>query len=401
MSSGNERNDKVVVLQSIGAWLAHTMVWLYDQVTSLGPGIENHVVCEQLVNLKTFDVPNITSLSAKYPLRSKLDRTLRKAGLTAGLPIKRRVLRESGASLLHSHFGNYGWGDMEIAGAENAGHIVTFYGVDVNKMPQNDPRWFERYKELFRRADRFLCEGPHMASCLVAMGCPPEKVTVHHLGVRISEIRCELRRYDATKPLRVLLCASFVEKKGLPYAIRALGDAARDIPLTVTLIGGSTGNPEHAPENDAIHAAIAESGLGDRLTMAGFQPYSKLIEAAYEHDVFLSPSVTAHDGDTEGGAPVTIAVMAAAGIPIVATTHCDIPEIVQHGKSALLAPERDAGALAAHLRWLVNNPDRWPEFGQASRDRMVREFDCEKQGLKLAQIYSDLDRSRRRKGRAQ
>ena len=32
----------------------------------------------------------------------------------------------------------------------------------------------------------------------------------------------------------------------------------------------------------------------------------------------------------------------ASGLPVVATTHCDIPEITVPGGSALLVPERDA-----------------------------------------------------------
>ncbi len=70
----------------------------------------------------------------------------------------------------------------------------------------------------------------------------------------------------------------------------------------------------------------------------GYQPHSTLFAEAYRHHIFLSPSVTASTGDTEGGAPVSLIEMAATGMLIVSTTHCDIPEVIKHGVTGLLAP---------------------------------------------------------------
>jgi len=75
--------------------------------------------------------------------------------------------------------------------------------------------------------------------------------------------------------------------------------------------------------------------------MLGFQPHAILFEEAYKNHIFLSPSVTALDGDTEGGAPVTIIEMAATGMPIISTKHCDIPEVIKDGVTGFLANERD------------------------------------------------------------
>ena len=57
-----------------------------------------------------------------------------------------------------------------------------------------------------------------------------------------------------------------------------------------------------------------------------------------------------NNGDTEAGAPVAILEAQATGLPVISSYHADIPEVVVDGKSALLAPERDAETLAKHLR---------------------------------------------------
>ena len=70
-------------------------------------------------------------------------------------------------------------------------------------------------------------------------------------------------------------------------------------------------------------------------------------------------ALTAADGDSEGGAPVGIIEMQAAGMPVLSTYHADIPEVVRDGESGYLVPERDVEALAEKLDKLINEPETW------------------------------------------
>jgi colanic acid/amylovoran biosynthesis glycosyltransferase len=100
--------------------------------------------------------------------------------------------------------------------------------------------------------------------------------------------------------------------------------------------------------------------------------------------------VHAANGDAEGGAPVTLIEMSAAGLPIVASDHCDIPEVVVHGESGLIVPEGDAEALADTLLALAAAPERWPAMGRAGRAHVEREYDVAKQVAKLEALYDEL-----------
>ena len=114
------------------------------------------------------------------------------------------------------------------------------------------------------------------------------------------------------------------------------------------------------------------------------------MEEARRHHVFLSPSVTASDGDTEGGAPVSLIEMSASGMMIVSTTHCDIPGVILDGKTGLLAPERDVDGLVERLQWIVAHPEQWMEMQRAGRAHIEAEFDARRQGERLGEIYRDL-----------
>jgi colanic acid/amylovoran biosynthesis glycosyltransferase len=269
-------------------------------------------------------------------------------------------------------------------------HVVTFYGLDVNFLPRHDRRWRGRYAELFGHVDAVLCEGPHMAGEIAALGCPEEKIRVQRLGVSFDDIPYEPCAWRPGEPLRVLIAASFREKKGIPDALEAIARLQESVPLEVTLIGDAGEDPRAQDEKPRILSAIERFNLGDKVCLLGYQPHARLLEEARRHHIFLAPSLTASDGDTEGGAPVSLIEMAASGMLIVSTTHCDIPEIVRHGETGLLSAERDIDGLVRNLQWLLAHTDRWDAMRTAARKHVEAGFDARRQAERLARIYRAL-----------
>jgi colanic acid/amylovoran biosynthesis glycosyltransferase len=302
----------------------------------------------------------------------------------------RQCLRRIQPVVVHSHFGDTGYDAARLLSRAGIKHVVTFYGYDVNRLPLVFPEWKQRYLVLFRHADRFLCEGPHMAKCLVGLGCPTEKVTVHHLGVEVDKIQFTPRTWNPNGPLRVLIASSFREKKGIPDALRALQKVRKQLPIEITIIGDASAHPTAQSEKEKILKTLDETGLRDCTRLLGYQPHAVLWQEALAHHVFLQASLTAGDGDTEGGAPVALIEMAASGMPIVSTRHCDIPNVVRDGQTGLLADERNADQLAEHVLWLARNRGAWPALIENGRKHIEREFNCVVQGGKLARIYREL-----------
>jgi colanic acid/amylovoran biosynthesis glycosyltransferase len=77
-------------------------------------------------------------------------------------------------------------------------------------------------------------------------------------------------------------------------------------------------------------------------------------------------------------------------MPIISTTHCDIPSIVIHGKTGLLAAERDVSGLVQHLRWFVTHPEHWQGMVMAGRLHVEAEYNVVKQADRLGGIYKFL-----------
>jgi len=103
----------------------------------------------------------------------------------------------------------------------------------------------------------------------------------------------------------------------------------------------------------------------------------------------LAPSVQASNGDNEGGAPVVVIEALAAGIPVVGSRHCDIPNIVQHGRTGLLSEERDIEDLARNLSRLAADPQARAEMGREAVAYAHAEHDIKRQVRKITAVYRE------------
>jgi colanic acid/amylovoran biosynthesis glycosyltransferase len=376
------------VVYSVSSWLPLTMNWIYMQIKYL-EDFTPIILTDSIVNLE--NLPNFPVVSIQDTRTQFLFTNLRKAGIRLIPPVYHEALRKYHPAVLHSHFGDWGWYDLPMAKRYGLKQIVTFYGYDLSLLPATRPKWKRRYLELFDSAASFLCEGPFMAQTLIHLGCPQEKVSVQRLGVDLDQTPFIPRTLDVSDDIKVLIAGRFVEKKGITYALEAIGQLISKYPqIHVTIIGDSTGIERDEKEKNRILEIISRYQMQPFVTMRGFQPLDVLMSEIYKHHIFLSPSVTASDGDTEGGAPVSIIQALASGMPVVSTTHCDIPGVVTHKASGLLAAERDVNGLVQHLQWLIENPESWLAMALVGRKHIEMEFDARIQGQSLKRIYDQV-----------
>lgn len=365
-----------------------TQNWIFKQIRYLpSDSFDVHIICERTKNREHFEIPNIHELGSEKGWQYWHQGVARKLGLRNRSKFSDQC-RDLKAKLVHSHFGDVGWKDLRALRGCSAKHIVSFYGYDVGQLPITAPIWRERYRELFSKVDRVLCEGAFMREAIIRLGCAAEKVEVQRLGIEVNKICFAPRQWTPGLPLRVLMVGRFVEKKGLPDALAALARIRRDVEVEATIIGDAGSATREQQEKSRIVRIIETNNMSNYVRLLGFQPYQRIFEEAYSHDVFLSPSVFGSDGDSEGGLPVTLIEMMASGMPIVSTRHCDIPSVVLSGQTGLLAEEHDIDGLVGHLRWLVEHPKDWQPMLAAGRRHVEMEFDAAVQGRKLGQIYN-------------
>jgi glycosyltransferase involved in cell wall biosynthesis len=83
--------------------------------------------------------------------------------------------------------------------------------------------------------------------------------------------------------------------------------------------------------------------------------------------------IVVHPSLTEGLSNVILEAMA-AGLPVVATRVGGNPELVQDGRTGFLVPKEDERELARTIACLLDDPVSARKFGEAGRERIIREF---------------------------
>jgi sugar transferase (PEP-CTERM/EpsH1 system associated) len=108
----------------------------------------------------------------------------------------------------------------------------------------------------------------------------------------------------------------------------------------------------------ALRQQVADAGLTELVWLPGAR--NDIRDLMRTFSVFALSSIAE-------GTPVTILEAMATGLPIVATRVGGIPEVVQHGRTGMLAPAADTEALAEALAFYVEHPTRLAEDGKAAR----------------------------------
>ena len=303
--------------------------------------------------------------------------------ISGGDPYFEKILRHRRAGLLHAHFGHNGVYALKASLNTGIPQITTFYGMDLSNRRMVSALAAD-YEYMFKHGALFLVEGAHMKEKLSQLGCPTEKIKIQRIAIPVEKITYRPRRVKAPGEKAIFIFGGrFTEKKGLIFALEAMRivrQKRRDFEFRI--IGA--GHLE-----DEIRSMISRRSMEEYVKLLGFLNYSDYLREMEGADIFIHPSVTAADGDSEGGAPTTILEAQAMGMPILSTYHADIPNVVVPEKSALLAPERNADVLAQHALYLLENRDAWESMGKEGRRFIEGNHDIVKEVVNLEHIYKD------------
>ena len=293
----------------------------------------------------------------------------------------RQILVKSGAELIHAHYGTTGYKALKLKQQTKLPLVVSFYGSDAYWLPANQPRWKKRYQRLFQQAEAFIVKGPRMKQQLIKLGCLAKKIDIIDHGVRLDQIPFKIRK--PTPKVKLLTACSLIDYKGIDVAIKAFKLIAGQFPqASLTIIGSG-------PEEEKIDQLIVESGLKKRLKRRPFMPINKLVKEVEKYHIFLHPSFISNDHKQEG-IPTSIIERSASGMPIIATRHADIPEIIHDNQNGYLVAEQSEAELAEKLNHLIRHQELWQKFGRYGRQLVEKNFNAVKQTAKREALYQRL-----------
>ncbi len=256
---------------------------------------------------------------------------------------------------------------------------VFFHGFDLSNYLCNKKE--NIYDLVFKTASIILPISNYWKKKLIEMGCPENKIHVHHMGINPDKFTYKKRIYN--NKLNLITVARFVEKKGIRYALKALKGLKIDgyCNFKYIIVGDGPLRKKH-------EAYVHENGLIKKITFTGWASKEKVLALLEKQDILLAPSCQAKDGDMEG-IPVSIMEAMAKGLIVISTKHSGIPELVTDQESGILLEERNSKQITRALKSLIENKSLWEDLSLNARKKIIESFNIKKLNLRLIELLNN------------
>ncbi|PHN01465.1 hypothetical protein CRP01_36805 [Flavilitoribacter nigricans DSM 23189 = NBRC 102662] len=359
-----------------------TETFIYHDVIALQGHVQVKVVCFFRENEKERPFHPLQVLDHRESrfkvkwrnLRNKLNLSLcfKDAALREQL---QGILNDFHPDVLHFHFGIQALSFLDNLHFEGP-IFLTFHGYDATKLVKKSPAYRKRLRELMARKNFYaLATSASLFSYMEQYNIAGSHRQVLYSGIKMDLF--ESVSLQQNIPVTFTQISSFRTKKGHLYLIRAFQQLmARHPgkPMNLILAGGG-------PLEGALKTEVAQLGLQAFVRFPGWITQEEAVKLLASSDVFVHPSITTTEDDMES---TTVAILEAMAmeLPVFATRHSGIPEIIEDGVNGLLAEERDIAAYVNCMEQLMT----WGRQPQ-NRKKIMDRFSHERHILDLLNAY--------------
>jgi glycosyltransferase involved in cell wall biosynthesis len=275
-----------------------------------------------------------------------------------------RIVRASGAQLLHSHLSTASWwsGWHEKYGIPSIGHVHGFTSA----------RWH-------RRQSHLIAVSQAVKNDLIEQGMASERITVLPNPVSPDDVQARRSPQDVRRELgaeeSTFVMGTFAhlsEKKGWRDLLEAVPLVVNAVPDVQFWWAGA------GPLHEELQQQITARKLESHVRLLGFR--RDVADVMNAMDVMALPSHREPFG-------LVYVEAALLGKPSVACAAGGAPEVVAHERSGLLVPPRDTAALAATLIQLAQDRAAARQLGEVAREDALANFGWEKYFAGLEKVY--------------
>jgi glycosyltransferase involved in cell wall biosynthesis len=278
------------------------------------------------------------------------------------------LIRRHRPHVMMAEFGFHAVRVMDAAAWTGVPLVVHFRGSDASARGRVQPLR-ERYRRLMSLASGVIVKSRPMQATLLDLGAPAARLLVSPSG---ADARLFQGAAPEDAPPCFLAVGRFVQKKGPLHTLEAFAAMREALPpslagaVRLRMIGDG-------PLLARARQRAGELGIAAQVSFSGSCPPETVARCMREARAFVQHSLVAPDGDSEGS-PVAVMEAQLSGLPVVATTHAGIPEVVLHGRTGLLVAEGDVAGMALAMKRLALDPPLAGELGRAGRKRAGERF---------------------------
>lgn len=242
-------------------------------------------------------------------------------------------------------------------------------------------RWYsfiEPQLRVSRRLDRILTVSEASRSDLereYGVAASRMRVVGNGINVDVFQPRPDVVR----KPDELITTLSSDSPlKGFQFLLEALHRLRQKRPKLTLKVIGQPGHETGTAER------VRALGLENAVYFTGRVAAESIAEAYAQATLAVVPSLYEGFGFPAGEAM-------ACQVPVVSSCGGALPEVVgSDGSCGMLVPPKDAGALAAAIDQLLDQPERRDAMGRAGRERVLQHFTWRRAAERTVEVYREV-----------
>jgi glycosyltransferase involved in cell wall biosynthesis len=273
-----------------------------------------------------------------------------------------RFFHTNRVAAILAEFGTGGAEIAPVAAACGIPLVVHFHGHDAHRLPLFTQELLARYRTMFDTTAAVLGVSRYMCKRIAELGCDSSKLIYNPYGPRerFFDVRADYRK-------TVLSVGRFTDIKANYLVLMAFREAVSAVPDARLIMAGDGELLEMCRTLSVVW------NISHAVEFLGPVEHARVHELFSGACCFAQHSVCPSYGDAEG-TPNTILEASAAALPVIATRHAGIPDVVIDKVTGLLVDERDVQGMANAMIRVLSDPALARSLGEAGRHRVRKHF---------------------------
>jgi glycosyltransferase involved in cell wall biosynthesis len=260
------------------------------------------------------------------------------------------------------NFGTVAACSLNVIKALNLPMVVHFHGYDISNSHFLQ-QYIQGYCAVFDYARYVVGVSKKMVEDLIRIGCPAEKIVLTYYGASPAF----LQTTPSYASRQFVSIGRFVQKKAPYLTIAAFKKVLERYPDARLVMVGD------GELSETCHNLVKAWKMEENVCFKGILSPSEIVSLMEESIAFVQHSVTAGNGDSEG-TPVAIMEASSAALPVIATKHAGIPDVVKDGETGFLVSELDIDGMSKAMISLIDSATLPRRMGIAGRELMRKAF---------------------------
>lgn len=362
----------------------HTETFVYSDIIGMAARHEVKVVCLQRENEDKFPFDgSLSVIPYQLPwLKKKLNNRLFSWNISLNYYHRsfsrqlNQVVHQFKPDIIHCYFGPAATMLHDNLEDEKLPIVANFLGYDASHWLQQYPAYAKKLMLLFKSPRIFpTANADALFQYLARRDISSAQSRRIFLGIDPDIFR---PTSAPPAPFTFLQVASLRPKKGHQFTLEAfrafLQQVAQPENYRMALVGDG-------PLKLQLMTQCQRAGISAFVEFAGWATPKEVQQYLAASHCFWHTSITAENGDTEG-IPTAIKEAMSMELPVVATYHAGIPELVQHSVNGLLVEEKNIAQYVAAMHEIVS----WGRQPQ-NRRRIIHHFSINRRLRELEDYY--------------